>query len=33
MFVTTGDKVFRRKTSALGVLSGEAPMVPPKPKL
>src|SRR4051812_21070714 len=33
MFVTAGDKVFRRKTSARGVLSGEAPMVPPKPKL
>ncbi len=33
LYVTSGDKVFRRKTKAAGVLSFQPPMLPPKPKL
>jgi gluconolactonase len=33
LFVTAGDKVFRRKTRAVGVQSGQAPITPPAPKL
>jgi sugar lactone lactonase YvrE len=33
LFLTAGDKVFRRKTRARGVLSGQPPVTPPKPKL
>jgi gluconolactonase len=33
LFVTEGDKVYRRKTRAVGVQSGAAPITPPSPKL
>lgn len=33
LFVTCGDKVFRRKTKAKGVLSYQAPIKPPAPRL
>jgi enterochelin esterase-like enzyme/sugar lactone lactonase YvrE len=33
LYVTVGDKVFKRKTRARGVLSFEAPMKPPAPRL
>ena len=33
LFVTCGDKVFKRKTKAKGVLSFKPPIVPPAPRL
>jgi sugar lactone lactonase YvrE/enterochelin esterase-like enzyme len=33
LVVTAGDKLFRRKTRATGVLSSQAPVTPPRPKL
>jgi sugar lactone lactonase YvrE/enterochelin esterase-like enzyme len=33
IYVTCGDKVFRRKTKVKGVLSFQPPVLPPKPKL
>lgn len=33
LFVTCGDKVFKRKTKAKGVLSWKPPILPPKPGL
>jgi len=33
LFVTCGDKVYKRKTKATGVLSSRAPIQPPPPRL
>jgi gluconolactonase len=33
LYATCGDKVYRRKTQATGVLSWQAPVLPPKPRL
>ena len=33
LYVTCGDKVFKRKTKAKGVLSFQPPVLPPKPRL
>lgn len=33
LYVTCGDKVFKRKTKAKGVLSFQAPILPPAPRL
>ena len=33
LYVTNGDKVFKRKTKAKGVLSFQAPIKPPTPRL
>jgi gluconolactonase len=33
LFVTAGDKVFRRKVTAKGALSAQPPITPPKPRL
>jgi sugar lactone lactonase YvrE len=33
LYVTCGDKVFKRKTKAKGVLSWQPPVLPPQPKL
>jgi sugar lactone lactonase YvrE len=33
LYVTSGDKVYKRKTKAKGVLSFQAPVKPPTPRL
>jgi gluconolactonase len=33
LYVTNGDKVFKRKTKVRGVVSRRAPMKPPPPRL
>jgi enterochelin esterase family protein len=33
LYIAQGDKVFRRKTKAKGVLFFQAPVLPPKPQL